>query len=752
MANELASFLVSIGFKVDTAAQAKVTGAVKKTEAALTKATLDELEKRRQAEDEAAAERIEEAVKTGRKLTAEEKVAAERITKLQKVEEEKRAKDRADRDKRVKDAWTKTQKDRVDALLGVRNAAVKATVAVAAADAGLVALVDRAAKSFERLGYLSQRSGSSATNVSAFGYASGQLGSSNEAGNASLSEFGGKLRKYPGYAEALRGLKIKTEGPNGERRDSADLATDLGDALSHKAQTGGASGYASAIARARMFGFDEDQARAMMNPEFRAREGQFRSDQVKVGSNPDAAAAAGTAFEQAMRHLTEVMSSVGTAIETNLATVLKPQLDALAGWVQSHGKDIQEVVTRFVDGAARLATAFLENGSVKTAIDSIGDGLTQLSKWVGSKDFKDSVQAFTDDVKTVATDIMAFAHAIKSALQWLGIIPSKDAQPGGSDSAGGGGGIGGGGSGGGGGGPGGSSEKGASLRDRAKYGTPLKAGKFADKAPGIIDRLKSDFGLKDDEAAAVLGNLGHESGGFSTYHEGGQPEGQGGIGWAQWTGSRRRDYEAWSAANGLDPHSDEANYGFLRHELKGRYAGSIAAVKQPGSLLDKTIAFEGSYEGAGVKAYGSRYKYAQRALDIHAKADQLAASGLTGAQIISRKMSGAGGAVAHDSKGNPVMVGPDGHALNQDGSHTSVSPFGALMTVDPGAASRQAGPLGVPASMLHLNNSSKGDTTITHNPTFNIQGGDPAAAMSAARQTASRGTQDLLRNVQQNEQ
>ncbi len=133
---------------------------------------------------------------------------------------------------------------------------------------------------------------------------------------------------------------------------------------------------------------------------------------------------------------------------------------------------------------------------------------------------------------------------------------------------------------------------------------------FAQKSPEVMSRLMGDFGLNPEQAAKILGNLGHESMGFKAFNEIG---GGGGIGWAQWTGPRNREYRAWAAANHLDPHSDEANYGFLRHELKGRYASGIEALKHGASLEQ----FERIFEGAGIKAYGSRHAYERAAMDAY---------------------------------------------------------------------------------------------------------------------------------------
>lgn len=150
----------------------------------------------------------------------------------------------------------------------------------------------------------------------------------------------------------------------------------------------------------------------------------------------------------------------------------------------------------------------------------------------------------------------------------------------------------------------------------------FKGSTFSTKAPGVMRQLMADFGLTREQAAGILGNLGHESAGFRQMQEQRPmiPGSRGGWGWAQWTGPRRRAFEKWVAERGLDPKSDEANYGFLRHELQTSQRGALAAVKRQSSAMGAMQAFELEFERSGVKAWGSRQKWTQRALDAY-KAD-----------------------------------------------------------------------------------------------------------------------------------
>src|SRR5438552_5280196 len=90
-----------------------------------------------------------------------------------------------------------------------------------------------------------------------------------------------------------------------------------------------------------------------------------------------------------------------------------------------------------------------------------------------------------------------------------------------------------------------------------------------------VTKLVQDFKLRPHQAAAFPGNFGVESGGFTQIQEinplGG---GQGGLGHGQWTGPRRREFEAYLAKRaqmGMSsaPDDFDSNYGMLFRELDG---------------------------------------------------------------------------------------------------------------------------------------------------------------------------------------
>ena len=149
--------------------------------------------------------------------------------------------------------------------------------------------------------------------------------------------------------------------------------------------------------------------------------------------------------------------------------------------------------------------------------------------------------------------------------------------------------------------------------------TPLGGQDYRQRARDLSGRLQRDFNLSPEQAAGLVGNLGYESGGLNpAAHEKGQPADKGGVGWAQWTGPRRREFESWAAVNNLDPKSDAANYGFLRHELSSpRWAGFLNDLRQTTSVGQATDLSLRRFEAPANPAASEtqRLRMAQQALN-----------------------------------------------------------------------------------------------------------------------------------------
>ncbi|WP_172330039.1 phage tail tip lysozyme [Mangrovicoccus sp. HB161399] len=82
--------------------------------------------------------------------------------------------------------------------------------------------------------------------------------------------------------------------------------------------------------------------------------------------------------------------------------------------------------------------------------------------------------------------------------------------------------------------------------------------------------LETDFSLPPESAAAIAGNLAHESGNFLMLQE----INGGCYGYSQWCGARKQAFRRFAQAHG-GQQTYAANYGYLSYELKTRYASML---------------------------------------------------------------------------------------------------------------------------------------------------------------------------------
>ena len=149
--------------------------------------------------------------------------------------------------------------------------------------------------------------------------------------------------------------------------------------------------------------------------------------------------------------------------------------------------------------------------------------------------------------------------------------------------------------------------------------TDGKAFEFEPTSKRLVEDLKKDFDLTTMQASAIVGNLATETDNFNTLQEY-KPvvEGsRGGYGFAQWTGPRRKRYEAWAKENKLDPSTYEANYGYLKYELSNTDPeignmgkNTIKRLKKSTNLNEATSIVMNGYLKPGVPHLDKRQKSA----------------------------------------------------------------------------------------------------------------------------------------------
>ncbi len=522
----------------------------------------------------------------------------------------------------------------------VRKATLQAELlgrAIAEAAGKVVEGVRAIGKGFDEIYYMSQRTNASVQNIKALSYAVSQLGGTFNGAVGAIESFGQKLRSNPGYGSLVRSLGVATQ-QNGRLRDTVEIARDLAKALSTRP-------YYVQLQYMEALGLDERTFRALQSGELTRYIEEYRKKQEALGVDQEAAARTGQQLSNAWRQLGLTAATLGEKLMTDLGPHIERILKRFDDFLVANADKISAFFDKMADLVGKLAEAFIQ--LVEKGDGPIVDMFKKIEKAVdGLQIVLAAFAAFLVGswLMRVLGAFAAVGTGFGAMLLKLGINPATlgflaGMYPSTAN--------------------GGEDEEIARRRAAGTWGgsnafngenavkdkrswwqrtmpkwlggkdaptggsnAPIRGSTFTQKAPGIMRRLMEDFGFTREQAAGIVGNLGHESAGFNVMQERNPVAGRGGYGWAQWTGPRRRAFEAWAAANGLDPASDEANYGFLRHELRTNHKGVVSRVKAAGTVDEAMLAFEIGYERAGVKNYPSRSKWAQRALRAAERAAQ----------------------------------------------------------------------------------------------------------------------------------
>ncbi|MGO4287980.1 phage tail tip lysozyme, partial [Bosea sp. TAB14] len=441
--------------------------------------------------------------------------------------------------------------------------AVALGLSLTAAATAVSAAVTKIAAGFDEMFFMSQRAGASVQNIKGLSYAVSQLGGSYQGALASIESFAQKMRSNPGYESLVKSLGVATR-ENGRLRETTAIVEDLAKALSKKPQY-------VALQYLEALGIDERTYNAIKSGDLTRFMEEYAAKARALGVDQKQAADIGNQLTQAWRSLGATAELIGAKLEQTLGRSLASFVKETPAW-QAFDKIAQSLTGQSGLQVALEAFAVWLVGSwllrILGAFTAVGAGWGAMLLKLGINPLAlgaagvAGIAAGAYALNESDKDFNARRKAIENpgGRNPFAAIDERDAKRypkdernwwqrtmprfmGGQGAPAGGGG-------------------------RGDSNAPIRGSTFTQKAPGIINRLMADFGFTREQAAGIVGNLGHESGGLNELQERNPTSGRGGYGWAQWTGPRRRAFEAWAAEKGLDPASDEANYGFLRHELR----------------------------------------------------------------------------------------------------------------------------------------------------------------------------------------
>lgn len=136
---------------------------------------------------------------------------------------------------------------------------------------------------------------------------------------------------------------------------------------------------------------------------------------------------------------------------------------------------------------------------------------------------------------------------------------------------------------------------------------------FTDKCKTYVPRLMVDLSISRIQACGIMGNIGGETGGFAALQEK-RPTvagSRGGYGWMQWTGPRRKKYEAWAKEKKYDIAADETNYLYLVEETRTDEVHSLMQLRKTTTVESATETFMLQNLRPGIPNLEGRIKWAK---------------------------------------------------------------------------------------------------------------------------------------------
>ncbi|AJY40721.1 mannosyl-glycoprotein endo-beta-N-acetylglucosamidase [Burkholderia humptydooensis] len=221
-----------------------------------------------------------------------------------------------------------------------------ATVSGAALTVG--AGVAAFASKLERLYFVSQRTGASATNLRGFEFAARNMGISTEAATGTIENLARFLRNNPAGEGYLATLGVQTRNANGELRDTVDIMSDLGKSLANK-PTWLASQYGNIL------GIDENLMLAMRNGDFEKLLAQYREMSRSTGL--DKAADDSHRFMTQLRGIGTSFENLGIRVEGAMLGKVGPSLDRFQRWMDEHGDEVANRIADIASAILKVAEA-----------------------------------------------------------------------------------------------------------------------------------------------------------------------------------------------------------------------------------------------------------------------------------------------------------------------------------------------------------------------------------------------------------
>lgn len=191
------------------------------------------------------------------------------------------------------------------------------------------------ASNLEMLYNAAQKTGSSATNLKAFGKAAENFGVSTQEALQSVQALASWMRQTPDSESFFQGLGIQTRDANGNLKDTTDLLVSLGNYL--RGMT-----FPEAMPFANLFGISESSLLALVKGDF-AEELEKQRERLK-DTGFDKASKDAHAFMVQLRELQTYLESFALKVQEALMRKLGVSMESFSDWFQKNGPMIADRV------------------------------------------------------------------------------------------------------------------------------------------------------------------------------------------------------------------------------------------------------------------------------------------------------------------------------------------------------------------------------------------------------------------------
>lgn len=411
---------------------------------------------------------------------------------------------------------------------------------ITATTATAIALaVEKVARQYETLYYVSQRTGSSVSTLRAYEFGVRQIGLTSDQARQSVEGFAASIRTNPGLAGLLRGMGV-------DPSDAKNAQSQFVKALHNRF---GERGYFAAQQMAQLFGMDEITFRQMYTNIERlgAAEDEQKKRMAAAGINADDAAKKFTAFSRVLNRLEDDLAILGERIALDFLDPATKAIEAIDGIIQAVNR-LDKETGGAVGVAGTLATSALGGWLLKRLIGRIfGTGAAAAATAGGAEAAGGATAAAGSGIGGI----------LMRGLGPLGILLGSTTAAGESDAA---------------------------ERARREGG----AGGPAAQTVAFFQKL----GWSRENALGIAANLSRESG-FSprAVGDGGQ-----GVGVAQWHPDRQAAFKRW-AGKDIRNASFAEQLAFIHYELtEGGEQFAGRKLRQAGTAGESATAVSRYYE------------------------------------------------------------------------------------------------------------------------------------------------------------